>query len=458
MSKSQSDLQDDYRAWSRRSGELIERAKKVFPGGDTRASAHYPPYPNFVARGEGCTLIDEDGHEIVDFMNNFTSLIHGHGFGPVVDAVTKQVRQGTAFAAPALNQVALAELLVERVPSLELMRFCSSGSEATLMTIRCARAVTGRQKIMKIEGGYHGSYELAEVSLVPFPDQRGQLNRPNSTPVDASIPDSALNDAVIAPFNESDIARRLIDEHKDDLAAVIVEPILGSFGMLPAEKEFLQTLRDETKRAGVILIFDEVISLRLNPGGAQQIYGVTPDLTAMGKIIGGGLPIGAFGGRADLMSVFDPNSAGTVMHASTFSGNPLSMAAGYAAMSNFGDAECAHVNALGDRLRAGCNAVFKDSAIRGQAVGFGSLTNLHLTDEKLKHARNTFEGLASAGAMSQLLHLGLLRRGIYAAGRLMMCTSTPMANEHVDRAVEALSETLAEIKPVIETERPELLR
>jgi len=457
MPLSSQDLEDRYRDWAHRSDALMQEACEVFPGGDTRASAHYLPYPAFMDHGEGCRLYDADGHTLIDFMNNFTSLIHGHAFPAVVDAVTEQVKRGTAYAAPAGNQVALARLIADRVPSIEKMRFCSSGSEATLMTLRCARAKTGRQKIMKIEGGYHGSYELAEVSLVPFPDKAGQLNRPNSLPVDASIPDSALDDAIIAPFNEPQFAIDLLQSHGGEIAAVIVEPILGSMGMIPATVEFMQALRDATTEQGSLLIFDEVISLRLDPGGAQRKLGVMPDLTAMGKIIGGGLPIGAFGGRSDLMDLFDPREREPIMHASTFSGNPLSMAAGLAAMQAFEQSECEKINRLGDRLREGFNAAFKEAGVTGQAIGSGSLTNLHLTDKPIRHARDTLSGMIEAGNMTRLLHLGMLRRGITSASRLMYCTSTPMTNAEVDTAVAALNETLDEMKPVIETERPALL-
>jgi glutamate-1-semialdehyde 2,1-aminomutase len=232
----------------------------------------------------GCRLTDVDGNVLLDFMNNFTSLIHGHAHPDVVRAVQEQAAKGSAYAAASVNQIELAEMIVDRVPSIEQLRFTSSGTEGTLMAIRCARAATGRQKIMKMEGGYHGSYELAEVSLVPFPDERGSLDAPVSVAVDDSFPDSVLNDTVVCPYNEPERAEALIDAHADELAAVIIEPVLGSMGMVPASTAFLQTLRRATERHGIILIFDEVITLRLGSGGAQSVHGVIPDLTCMGKI------------------------------------------------------------------------------------------------------------------------------------------------------------------------------
>jgi glutamate-1-semialdehyde 2,1-aminomutase len=458
MSELERELVEAYQDWGKLSGELIEEARRYFPGGDTRMSAHYSPYPLFMERGEGFRIYDADGHEFIDFMNNFTSLLLGHAHPAVVEAVTEQVRCGTAYAAPTRSQVELARGLCERVPSLEQLRFCSSGSEATLMTLRCARAFTGRQKVMKMEGGYHGSYELAEVSLVPLPNRCGPLERPNSLPVDRSTPESVLRDTVVAPYNEPEFAARLIEERAEELAAVILEPLLGSMGMVPASREFLQTLREVTAARGIVLIFDEVISLRLGDGGAQQVHGVEPDLTAMGKIIGGGLPIGAIGGRRDLLQIFNPDGPEPVFHASTFSGNPLSMAAGLATLREFTPAVRERINRLGDRLREGFNRAFQTAGIRGQAIGQGSLVNLHLTDRPIRNARDSLGGMIQAGPVARLLHLGMVRRGITSASRLMYCISTLMGETEIDTAVAALQDTLVELKPLIEKERPSLLR
>lgn len=451
------DLEQLYRDWSPVSGALNEAAKKVMPGGDTRASAWYAPYPLAMTHGQGCRIFDEDEHTLIDFMNNFTSLIHGHAYPPVVRAVTNQIARGSAFAALTRTQTELAELLVGRIPSIETMRFCSSGTEATLMALRCARAVTGRDKVMKMEGGYHGSYELAEVSLVPLPHLAGQVDRPVSLPVDASIPQSALDDAVITPLNAVEIAVRLIESSAEDLAAVIVEPMLGSMGMIPATRDYLQALRDVTTKHGIILIFDEVITLRASEGGMQKILGVTPDLTAMGKIIGGGLPAGGIGGRADLMDVFNPERDETVMHASTFSGNPLTMAAGLAAMSAFDEAEATRLNGLGERLRKGITRAFKEAGIKGHGSGSASLANVLFTEEPVDNARASLASMIDAGHITEAFHLGLLRRGIMTASRLMMAVSTPMSEVEIDAAIDAVADTLAELKQVIEVERPGLL-
>jgi glutamate-1-semialdehyde 2,1-aminomutase len=457
VKQSEHPIDASYRAWSPASSELSKRACEVFPGGDTRASAHYDPYPLIMERGEGCHLYDIEGHRILDFMNNFTSLIHGHGNASVAAAVSKQSEIGTAYAAPSQNQIELAELIADRVASIDQLRFCSSGTEGTLMAIRCARAFTGKQKIMKMEGGYHGSYELGEVSLVPLPEYRGELDRPNSLPVDGSFPDSVLQDTIICPYNEPEFAKRLIQENADALAAVIVEPILGSMGMVPANKQFLDALREATEKHGVVLIFDEVISLRLSGGGAQEIYGIQPDLTCMGKIIGGGLPVGGVGGKRALMQMFNPANPEKVFHASTFSGNALTMSAGLAAMTLFTASEADRLNQLGDMLRDGFGQALQQSGIRGQATGLGSLVNLHLTDEPLRDSRDSMEGMLGAGHIGRLLHLCMLKRGVMSASRLMYSISTPMTEIEISTAITALSESLVELRPYIEVERPDLL-
>jgi glutamate-1-semialdehyde 2,1-aminomutase len=457
MSELRDQVYREYLSWSAASAALIEEAREVFPGGDTRMSAHFAPYPLFIERAEGARLHDADGHVIVDFMNNFTSLIHGHANAGVVTAVQTQVAKGTAYAAPTRSQVALGRLLCERIPGVEQLRFTSSGTEATLMALRCARAYTGRQKIMKMEGGYHGSYELAEVSLVPRPDRCGPLTSPLPVPVDASIPDSVLNDTVVCPYNQPEIAERLIAAHAHELAAVIVEPALGSMGMIPATREFLAALRQATEAHGVVLVFDEVITLRVGYGGAQGELGITPDLTAMGKIIGGGLPIGAIGGRRELMRMFHPDEPEPVMHASTFSGNPLSMAAGFAAMDQLNPQNLEQLAVLGDRFRHGADDAFRRNGIRGQAIGLGSLCNLHLTDKPLNDARDSLAATVSAGPVNRLLHLAMLQRGVASASRLMYCMSTPMSSADVDMALDALDDSLRAMRPGIARERSNLL-
>ncbi len=457
MAASADRLIEAYRDWTPASEKLMDGARRVMPGGDTRSSAHYRPYPAFMVRGEGCRLTDADGHEYVDFMNNFTSLIHGHGHAPTVAAVAEQMSLGSAYAAPTESQVELARMLCGRVASLEELRFCSSGTEGTAMCVRAARAWNGKPKVVKVEGGYHGSHDFGEISLVPTPGKSGPLEQPAALIPDRSFSDSSLADVIVTPFNEPEITRRQIEAQADEICALILEPMVGAMGMIPPEPGYLAELREITLENEIVLIFDEVVTLRVGVGGMQERSGVTPDLTAMGKIIGGGLPIGAFGGRRELVEQFNPERRDTVMHASTFSGNALTMAAGIAALRHYGPDEVDRINGLGERLRSGFNASFRQSGVRGQATGFGSLSLIHLCDRPIRNVRDSVQAMMESGRVSGLLHLGMLRRGVFGAGRLMYCISTPMGEPEVDLATAALTETLDELRSVIEEECPTLL-
>lgn len=458
MAKSLETIRQAYDEWSKKTQGLMGPARQYMPGGDTRTTAHYLPYPVFMNRGEGCHIYDVEGHEYVDFMNNFTTLILGHAHPKVVAAVTEQVRIGTAYAAPTESQVQLARMICERVPSVEQLRFCSCGSEATMLAIRAVRAFTGKQKVMKIEGGYNGNHDIGEISLVPIPTEAGPIDAPITLQPDKGVPLNSVAGVYVTPFNEPEITEKLIRKHKDEICALIMEPMLGSLGMIAPKPAYLKEIRRITKENDVLLIFDEVITLRLSRGGMQEMFGVRPDLTAMGKIIGGGLPIGAFGGRREIMQLFNPEIPNFMMHASTFSGNPLSMAAGIATLGELTPEVYVRLNAAGDSLRKGFNTAFEEVGIRGQASGLGSLVNLHLTDRPLNNARDTVTGFFEAGPIPMHLHLCMLQHGIFPASRQMYCISTPMTQKEVDKAVNALAESLQELKPVLEQDYPHLLR
>src|SRR6267143_1262765 len=295
------DPEATYRLTTPGSRAIHERALAVMPGGTTRTTTYFDPYPLYIERGEGCRVWDADGTERIDMLGNYTAMILGHAHPKVVEAIHRQAARGTGFAAANPIEVEHATLLCQRVPSLELVRFCNSGTEATMFAMRLARAFTGRPKIARIEGGYHGTHDSAEVSTHPSPAEAGEPDRPIARPDSIGTPQWVLDTSVILPFNNPDAAEHILRAEGDQVAAVILEPIIGAGGVIAATNEFLKGLRKVTRELGMLLIFDEVISLRVAPGGAQQLYGVTPDLTTMGKIIGGGLPVAAFGGRAEVM-------------------------------------------------------------------------------------------------------------------------------------------------------------
>ncbi len=306
---------------------LFERSKRVVPGGvnsPVRAWNAVGGEPLYVARGEGSRIVDVEGREYLDYVCAWGPLILGHTPPAVVRAVVDAVPEGTGFGAPTGRELELAELVGERVPGIEQLRLVNSGTEATMSAVRLARGYTGRAKVLKFDGCYHGH---VDALLAKAGSGVASLSLPDS----AGVPGSFTGETLIAGFNDPDSVRRLVDQHRDDLAAVIVEPVCGNMGVIPPAPGFLEALRELTARHGIVLIFDEVITgFRVARGGAQERYRVTPDLTCLGKILGGGLPVGAFGGRRDLMSCLAP--VGPVYQAGTLSGNPVTVAAGLATL------------------------------------------------------------------------------------------------------------------------------
>ena len=444
----EADVVADYRAASPRSAAMHESARRVMPGGDTRTVAFHAPYPLSIAEGQGCRIQDADGRTYIDLLNNYTSLIHGHGHPAIVGAVSAHLPHGTAFPAPNQAQTRLANILVDRVASVDMVRFCNSGTEAVMHAIRAARAFTGRDVIVKMEGGYHGTYDDVEVSV--HPDPRDPLSGPDHAPHGvvgtSGVPANTTANVLVTPLNDVDAVERLLRERGEDVAAVIIEPVMGSAGMLPADHAFLEALRTLTLEHGALLIFDEVMSFRLEPGGAQEHYRVRPDLTTFAKIIGGGFPVGGFGGRAAIMEQFDPFRPAPLWQSGTFNGNLITMAAGVAAMEAYTAAEVARINALGARLRGGLRSVLADADVRGTVTGYGSFAGVHLG---VDHVRSYRDAALTDKGVARLLHLSLLLEGLFIAPRLMMCTSTAMDDSVIDEALGGFRRALAGIAPVL---------
>ncbi len=431
---------EQYLDHNRRSEELNKRARAVLPGGVTRTSVYFDPFPPYIERGEGCRITDVDGNVRIDFSNNYTALILGHCPPPVTAAVQAQATRGTAFAAPGRHEVALAELITRRVPSVAQIRFASSGTEAVMFALRLAKAFTGRSKIAKAEGGFHGTSEYASISVSPDVAEAGPGPAPAALAASRGITRRVLDEVVVFPFNDAEATEAIIRRHRDDLAAVIVEPVLGSSGMIPARRDFLQRLRDLTARSGILLILDEIITLRLAPGGAQSLYGVSPDLTVMGKIIGGGYPVAAFGGRADIMALLDPEGGRPpVPQSGTYNGNPIGMVAGSVTLGELTPAVYDRLNAMGEDLRARLGSLFRRKGVAAQATGMGSLLNLHFTDREVTDFRTMRTG--DAARMRQVF-FGLLNEGIFLAPRGMACLSTPMGESEIDAFVRATERAL----------------
>ena len=426
-----------------RSRAHAETARQCIPAGTSRSLLRHTPFPFYVAEADGICSTDLDGNRRIDCHNNYTTMIHGHGHPQIQSAVREQLARGTSFSAPGAQEYAFVEHLCERIRSVEQVVFNNSGTEAVMVALRIARAYTGRNRIGKFEGAYHGSSDFVMVGGhdLPAPDDPVRVSTAHADV--AGLPSAATEDVVLMRYNDSDAVREAVSRYGDTLAAIIVEPILGAGGVIPADPEFLNTLRSETERAGIVLICDEVITLRHAVGGAQGYYGLDPDLTTMAKTIGGGFPVGAVGGRAEVMRVLnDPNDGGTVANLGTFSANPISIVAGFAAMQLLDEAAIARVNALGDQARAGLSAAIERHGAPAQVSGAGSLFQVHWTTTPLIDGR----GPATADMEKNLLtFLGMCNRGVQLSMRGIGALSTPMQATDIDAVIDAFDATLGEM-------------
>ena len=414
-----------------RSEELYRRALNVMPGGNTRDSVYRAPFPYYAARATGCRIIDVDGIERVDFLNNYTSLIHGHADPRIIEAVATQMLLGTAMAMPTEGEIRLAELLCGRVPSFEQIRFTNSGSEAVMMALKAARAYTGRPKIAKIEGAYHGSYDFAEISQTANPQLWGD-ETPRSLPVSKGTPQGVLADVIVLPFNHLEASLRILEAHREDIACVLIDLMPHRLGFIRCTPEYIRGLREWTTKVGF--------------HGAQGDYEFQPDLTAMGKIIGGGFPVGAIAGRAEIMAVFDPrNREVPVPHGGTFNANPVTMVAGEAAMRLMTQDMFDYIGKLGERARGELSNAMKTAGVRGRVLGDGSLFYMHLTDKDFTDYRSSYRDELDRRRINLMLDR-LLDRGFILATTAMGCISTAMTETEVDKLAEETAAVLRGMK------------
>ncbi len=396
-------MSDSYTSKTRKSKDLYERAKDVLPGGVSYSIRHFEPYPFYTARAKGSKLFDVDGNKYVDFWLGHTALILGHSPPAVVDAVRMQLENGTHYGTSHELEIQLAEQIIKVVPSAEMVRFTNSGTEANMYVTRLARAYTGKSKIAKFEGGWHGGYDALHIGV----------KYPFDVPESAGLTAGALQDTIILPFNDiEEVRERLKNE---EVASITVEPVLGAGGGIPAEKEFLEGLRELCSKKGILLIFDEVITgFRLAPGGGQQYYGVTPDMTVFGKILGGGFPIGAFCGRREIMQRIDtllyerPHYS---FHGGTFAANPISMTAGLTTLKILEDGESINkLNNIGGKIRERLREIFEANGVDVQVTGVGSLFNTHFIKEEVKDPRI----VSKSNKKKQInYHLRLIKNGIF---------------------------------------------
>jgi len=414
------------------------RAARVLPGGINRNIVYHRPHPLFFASGLGATLTDLDGNAYLDCNGNYTSMIHGNCVPEVMAAVQEQLARGTAWAGGSAAEATLAEMLLERLPAAELVRFVASGSEAAMLALRAARAVTGRPLIAKMEGGYHGLGDYAMVSVAPPPDS-GPPEAPQSRPAPGVLPAVAAG-VLVLPFNDAAATQALLERHARELAAVIVEPVMGAGGMIAPVPGYLALLRELTQRHGIVLIFDEVISFRLHRGGAQALYGIAPDLTVLGKIIGGGYPIGAVAGKARIMGCFDPAQPGSVTLSGTFHANPVALAAGIANLALLTPAAYERLDGLGAEFTRHARPLLARAHLPLSLNQVGSLFALHASEGPVTRFRAAGSG---AGELIPWLYLALLNEGILLSPRGMGCLSTAMTAADLRHFLAALAKALA---------------
>jgi glutamate-1-semialdehyde 2,1-aminomutase len=428
-----------------RSADLFARALKVLPGGVSRDTILRAPHPIYAAHASGYTITSVDGKQYVDFVNNMASLLHGHAFPPITDAVGKQLALGTSYSVGTVAEIEFAEHLCTRAPTMEKVRFMNSGTEAVMAAVRAARAYTGRPKIAKVEGAYHGAYDYVEVSQTSGPDRWGPEDRPASVPLAAGTPKGVINDVVVIPFNKPELAKKILGEHTTSIAAVLIDPIPHRVGLMPASDEFVRFLREWTSANGSILIFDEVITFRTEVGGAQARYDVKPDLTALGKAIGGGFPVGAVAGRSELMSVF-ATSNGTLRlpQSGTFSANPVTMTAGLVAMQHFGQQAVHELNERGALARKGIIEAIRLSGVPASVTGAGSMFRIHLHATAPDDYRSAYLDSSAKARLNLFVNL-LLDHGILIANTGTGMLSTAMRNEQIDQLAEAVYQSLYQL-------------
>jgi glutamate-1-semialdehyde 2,1-aminomutase len=425
------EARDTYAARRPQTKAAHEQAAKVMPGGNTRTILFHGPFPLRIARGEGAYLTDVDGHRYLNLLGEYTAGVFGHSHPVIRKAIDRALDGGVNLGAHNTFEAELARLVCARFAAIEKVRFTNSGTEANLMAIATARHATGRGSVMVMNGGYHGG-------LLYFGG--------GGIPINAPYP------FVLGRYNDTETTRALIREHASDLACVLVESMMGSAGCLPAEPDFLRMLREETARAGAILILDEVMTSRFGTGGAQSLFGIRPDMTTLGKWIGGGMSFGAFGGRAELMNIYDPTRPEAMPHAGTFNNNVLTMSAGIAALSDvFTAPVAAALHARGDELRERLNAQFERAGVALQMTGMGSLMALHATALPIRRP----DDLASGDdKVKELLFFDLLERGYYMARRGFVALMLVVTDRELDAFAGALEDIVTARREVLPPRAP----
>jgi glutamate-1-semialdehyde 2,1-aminomutase len=423
------------RSWPR-ARAMYERALASLPGANTRTQVHVEPFPLYAERGSGSRIQLLDGAEVDDFLLNYSASALGHCHPAVTAAIHRGVDAGGPFGLSVPAEVQLAERMRERFTGVELVRFTNSGSEATLQAVRAARAFSGRPRIAKAEGGYHGSHDLVDVGITRFGESHGEAigeTRGMAPEVVAGVS--------VFPYNDLDGALAVLDPQAERLAGVLIEVFLNSSGVIPGQPEFLRGIAEWCAAHGVLLILDEVASWRTGYRGAGAEHGLRPDLICLGKALGGGFPIGALGGRAEVMAMFDPRGGSIVRHAGTFNGHPVAMSAGLAVLESLDEGAIARMNAQGRRLAEGADRIGRERGLALTATHYGGLGRLHIARERPRSAR---EAAVLPREPRIDIYRALLERGVLVSPDCRFATCTATSDEQVARFLAALAEAAPE--------------
>lgn len=433
------------------SEEIYRQACEVLTGGVSRNTVYRKPFPNYADKASGCYITDIDGTERVDFANNMAALIHGHAHPAIINAVIDQLHKGTAYTLASEIEVAFAQLLCKRAEGFEKIRFVNSGTEAVMAAIKASRAFTGRPKIAKAEGTYHGTYDFAEVSQTANPSNWGDLENPNSVPLVFGTPKEILDNVIIFPFNNIEITIAILDKHADQIACILIDPVPHRVGLIPATNEFIEAVYNWTRRNGALLVFDEVVTFRTNYGGAQENYNAKPDITALGKIIGGGFPVGAIAGRSEIMKVLDPREPNLKFpHSGTFSANPVTMTAGYVAMDLFNRDAVLKLNAQTNNAVNQIKEVIKLADVPVSITGAGSMFRFHLKASPPTTYREAYQSKETIAVINELLDFLFFNEKILMINTFACMFSTVLTQKEIDKLSNGLLHAFSALKPKID--------
>jgi len=444
-------MSQDSKGNDNQSKEIYKRALEVITGGVSRNTIFRKPHPLYVASASGSYIKDVEGVERLDFANNMASLIHGHSHPAIIKAVTDQLQKGSAYTMGTEAEVSFAELLCARVPGFEKVRFMNSGTEAVMTMIKASRAYTGKFKVAKAEGAYHGTYDYAEISQTANPSNWGNIDKPNAVPVVQNTPQGVLDDMVIFPFNDIERTIKLLDEHADEIACVLIDPVPHRVGLFPAANAFVEALYKWTRKNNALLVFDEVVAFRVNYAGAQDSYSVKPDLTALGKIIGGGFPVGALAGKSEIMEVLDPR--GTFLkhpHSGTFSANPVSTTAGRIALELFDAEAVLKLNSFTQVARKQIEEVIKVADINACTTGDGSMFRIHFQETAPNTYRDAYQNAEVKAVVDEVLDYLFIKEDIIMINTLACMFSTTLTQDHVDQLSDALLKGFKLVKPKLD--------